>query len=233
MSTELVSRLDDWARERHSSPKKFHCPHYEECKGSLGKGPTLNVGDTCSMSYVGKDYGKPIDGKPFKLVFVGIDRGFKGGGEDFADMQSGGESAFYGTETKFNQHYLGVIETAAAILGQAGQYCQNHCFQQKKCGGDKRPAGELCILRFFSQPNLAKCAPADDSMKTRTTGVMKGKCAEHLVSELSVLKPNVLVFHAADARWCFPPAVRDGWRLSPIEALVPKYRDGFNSAPVA
>ena len=141
MNTELISRLDDWARsrERRIWPHDFHCPHYECCKRSLGDSATLDGGKTCSMSYVGKDYGLPVSGKPFKLAFVGIDRGYKGGGEDFAEMQSGGERWFYRGEANFNQHILGVIETAVAILGQAGQYCQNRCLQQKKCRRRQSP----------------------------------------------------------------------------------------------
>ena len=58
---------------------------------------------------------------------------------------------------------------------------------------------------------------------------MKGKCAEHLVSELSILKPNVLVFHAADARWSFPAAVeKNKWQLS-SDKEAPKYRGGFSA----
>ncbi len=54
MSTELLSRLDDWARERQIWPKEFHCPHYEECnKEALH----LELGYTCGMSYVGQEYG--------------------------------------------------------------------------------------------------------------------------------------------------------------------------------
>lgn len=219
MDTELLSRLDDWARERHIWPLDFHCPHYEECKGSIKGLPTLQGGSTCSMSYVGKDYGQPVGGKPFKLVFVGIDRGWKRGGEGFAEAREGCEKAFYGGADKFNPHYLGVIRTAAVIFGQAGQYCLSRCFQQKKCDGDKRPDGERCVLRSFAQPNLAKCAPATEDMRSRATDLMLMKCAGHLVSELEILKPNLVVFHAADARWCFAPAVeKKGWHLSPVGA---------------
>jgi hypothetical protein len=226
MSTELVSRLDDWARKRQIFPKEFDCPHYEECKGSLPGSATLDRGNTCSMSAVGEDYGKPIGGKPFKLVFVGIDRGYRGGGKGFTDMQNG--EGPYGGQSPLGQNYKGVVRTAAAILGSVGQHCLDNCYKGR-CVGDRRPNGELCILRFFAQPNLVKCAPAEGGMKTRTSSVMKIKCAEHLVSELSILKPNVLVFHAADARWCFGPAVENhNWRLSPIEVPVPKYRGGFS-----
>src|SRR5271166_1657801 len=104
MRSELISRLEDWARERRILPLSFDCQHYTECNGSLQKdGLHLKCGQTCQMSYVGREYGEPelARGKPFKLVIVGIDPGADYEADQlwgFIESQTGIEKWYYGTE---------------------------------------------------------------------------------------------------------------------------------------
>jgi hypothetical protein len=43
---------------------------------------------------------------------------------------------------------------------------------------------------------------------------MWGNCAHHLVAELKILRPELVIFHAADAKWSVTNVLRD---LEPIE----------------
>lgn len=81
----------------------------------------LGDGKTCFMSYVGRLFG--VDGA-FRLVIVGIDRGDLGRG-NFEDIRKDIEELRGGK--RFNQHYKGVVRTAAAILGSTGDYCREKC----------------------------------------------------------------------------------------------------------
>lgn len=222
-NTQLLGDLDQWARERRIYPKSFDCPHYEKCNGSLSEGSHLDGGYTCTMSYVGQEYGAPelAPGKAFRLVIVGIDSGANYEAkklEGFVECQQGIEDWYYEKSfDKSHPHYLGVIRTAAAILGRDGKYCLDHCHEDSKCFGNNRPNGERCVLRSFAQPNLVKCANGPNR-KTRSRNVMFNNCSEHFLSELEILKPNLIVFHGGDARWAFPQALQ---------------KRGFDSVPLA
>ncbi len=161
-------------------------------------------------------------GKPFRLVIVGIDTGANYEEkklEGFIESQKGIEKWYYGTETgtetKFNPYYRGVIRTAAAVLGRDGKHCLEHCYQESKCVGCRRPNGKRCVLRSFVQPNLVKCAGGPDRM-SRSGAVMLKNCPQYLVSELKILKPDLIVFHGAKAQWAFPNVLPEGYDSVPL-----------------
>jgi hypothetical protein len=214
-ASTLISELERWARDRQVLPQEFKCPHYDCCQESrlCRSYPLLDGGKTCQMSYVGREYGSAVSGKAFRLVIVGMDHADSNSGEtngkDFVECQSAIEDCYYGSDTnKFNPHYAGVIRTAAAILGQTGQYCMENCWKKRKCAGDKRPSDTRCVLRSFAQSNLVKCVNAPNR-NCLATPEMYRRCSGHLVQELEVLKPDVVVFHGVDARYYFATAVQD------------------------
>jgi hypothetical protein len=208
-NAELLEKLEQWALDRKILPKSFDCRHYNDCNGSLEKkGLKLDHGKTCQMSYIGKEYGKTelAPGKPFRLVIAGIDPGANYDEEQklegFTECQRDMEACYYGKPfDKHHPHYLGVVRTAAAILGNRGTHCLEHCYGGSRCLGDGRPYGELCVLRSFAQPNLVKCVPVEnESRETKSTWEMFRNCSQHLFSELEVLKPDLLVFHGKAAQ---------------------------------
>src|SRR5260370_745369 len=134
---------------------------------------------------------------------LGSDRLFGGG----RDWQRGLEKALYDEGEEFNPHYCGVIRTAGAIFGQAGLHCLNSCYRAAHCVGVERPRGERCVFLSLAQPNLVKCAPGPD-MTSKSTAMMFNRCGHHLVSELEILRPNVMVFQGAKAPGAFSWAVK-------------------------
>jgi hypothetical protein len=229
-NAEMLGQFDQWARDRKISPKSFACPHYEDCDRSLRvKGLHLDRGNTCQMSYVGREYGELelMANKPFRLVIAGIDAGAnyeERNLESFSECQENIETYFYGTGTHFNSHYRGVVRTAAAILGEAGKNCLDHCWPGARCEGEERPPGKQCVLRLFAQPNLVKCAPAENKDRSsKSTPVMFRNCPRHLLSELEVLKPDLIVFHGRKAEWAFPNAMdKERYEFRPLPDS-PKY----------
>jgi hypothetical protein len=222
---ELISKLEQWALARGIPPgSRFACPHYQQCQESRSSlnYPLLRAGDTCMMGYVGRCYGDVISGKPFRLVIVGMDHRDSESGS-FADRQAGIEDWYYVQRRRFNSHYAGLVKTAAAVLGEAGQYCFANCCNERRCAGESRPTSARCTLLSFSQPNLVKCvsAPSGDCL---ATSEMYQHCSSHLVSELEVLRPHLLAFHGGPARWIFKQAVKDaGERLTSCDGPEDKY----------
>jgi hypothetical protein len=229
---DLLKGLTTWARQRKILPREFECPNYAKCNGSRGSRPPLDRGNTCLMSYVGREYGEPVSGKAFRLAIVGLDHGKTENVGGFTERQRGIEDYYYSRQKKFNPHYAGVIRTAAAVLGQRGKHCLKNCWRNGHCAGDGRPNRERCILRSFAQPNLVKCVSAPD-MTSMATAIMYGHCSKHLVHELDVLRPNLVVFHGAPARWAFPNAVEKEGRKrpEPVKGAPPRISwvvgDGF------
>jgi hypothetical protein len=230
----LVSRLEEWASTRRIFPPTFNCQHYECCEKSFydGCGRRLEYGKTVVMSYVGRQYEDPlVDGGQLRLVIVGIDHGKKGlkEAEFFGFKERRLEIEEYRDltrpeeERRFRQHYGGVVRTVAAILGRRGLGCLEACWKSR-CRVD----GE-CVLLRFAQPNLVKCAAPSDQpdMNSKSTELMLNNCSEHLLEELTVFRPTLVVFHGARLRAVFDRAVRkrEGWSLSP-QTMGPRNHGG-------
>lgn len=185
----VMAQLEKWAIEdARIAPDHFACLHYKACNVSVGE--ELQGGEGCCMSYVGPKYGEG-----FRLAIVGMDHGYFDSAT-FEGRRDGIQDCYVNKQKKFNQHYAGVVKTAAAILGKSGDHCREHCLQS--CHATKP---ETCVIDRISQPNLVKCTPHTQNDRTsRSSWVMKGNCARHLLAELRILRPNVTVFHGIESR---------------------------------
>jgi hypothetical protein len=213
MSNEsLMRELDAWARTAANIfPDVSTCPHYTRCNAS-GRNPNgiLN-GKNCMMSYVGRKYRK--DGI-FPLVIVGLDHGDRCKAS-YDQRRTGIESHFQQGAGAFNDHYAGVVKTAAAILGGAAQRCARDC--DKSCQ-KSRNSSALCVLDCIAQPNLVKCVRDDaETRRFIATSEMMANCVGHLVDELTRLRPKLVVFHGARAGWAVGQAIDS---LKPIENVT-------------
>jgi hypothetical protein len=209
----LLLRMESLAKERLILPQEFACPRYDDCQRSrrIKTLPLLNRGNTCSMTYIGRGYGNLVADKSFRLVIIGMDHGYSTEPEDFLRRQSVIEEP-----GKFNPHYRGVIKTAAALFGSAGQHCFDKCVEKCERVAAEQLQAQCCVLRSIAQPNLVKCA-SGQGMDCRATTEMFRNCPQHLVEELRELKPDIIVFHGADAKWAFPLAVQSAnGKLVPV-----------------
>jgi hypothetical protein len=172
----------------------------------------LRKGAGCCMSYVGPQYGNG-----FRLAIVGIDHSdfapatFEERQREMLDMYIKERK----TERKnFNQNYAEVVKMAAAVLGKSTDHCLTAC--TKTC---ETKNNEDCVLNRITQPNLVKCVPQmAENMTSRATWTMKVKCARHLVSELRILRPEMIIFHGVQSRRIMRPEFeRVGVDLDAIE----------------
>lgn len=198
----LMSDLVSWARnDAHIDPDDFDCRYYSECNDSIGN--ALWRGDGCRMSYVGRQYGSISMDNGFRLVIVGIDHGAKGRWT-FEECREELEHWVQKGGFPFNQHYRGVVRTAAAVFGSSGDYCRTNC--TKACQKSRDAEARHCVIDRIAQPNNVKCTPKDtENATSRATWKMKVNCAHHLADELlKRLKPDLVVFHGVGARWAVP-----------------------------
>lgn len=199
-----INNVTEWAKKERITPGDFFCKYYEQCQSSRESRnlPLLQKGETCLLSYIGSEYGK---GEKTRLVIVGMDHGDTISG-DYHERTKGIEEWYYAKGNKFNDHYSGVIRTAAAIFGELGEYCLDHCWNEKHCKGGSRQSGSKCVLKYICQPNLVKCVSAPNR-SCISTSTMKTNCSKHLLNELACLDPNIVVFHGVDALKYFSKAV--------------------------
>jgi hypothetical protein len=166
---------------------------------------------------------RPIEIHEIRVVIVGIDH--EHGHHDYQERRD--EILGYQRgQPNFNQHYRGVVKTAAAILGSATGCME--CAKANRCLHLSRNIGQPCVLEMFSQPNLLRCANGQNAT-SKATPEMRRNCARLLVEELEILKPTLIVFHGAKLHKPFQKALSSrGWKDSQIR--VPRVtKNGFLS----
>ena len=190
----LMSDLDRWAKEEvRLLPKVATCSYFSNCSA----GRPLE----CTMSYIGRLYG---EADQFRLVIVGMDHR-DAEAADFVQRRAGIENYYQKGGRQFNEHYRGVVKTAVAALGNLGTYCEANCRQVCR---KSRTTSAPCVLDRIAQPNVVKCVFHNvKSGTSEATRIMWGNCAHHLVSELQRLRPQLVVFHGADATWSVRNAI--------------------------
>src|SRR5216117_222869 len=133
----LMADLSRWAREdARIDPNAFGCRFYDQCNASIGG--ALCRGKFCMMSYVGRHYG---DDGTFRLAVVGMDHGDPKGG-NFDQRREGIEAVYqHCRDNRLNPHYEGVVKTAMAVFGSAG----NHCRCTTSCQKLREPSA-FCVI---------------------------------------------------------------------------------------
>jgi hypothetical protein len=194
-NASLMAELIRWAREdARIDPGTFDCRFYSACNAH----GQLCHGEYCSMSFIGRQFGEG-----FRLAVVGMDHGDRETA-NFADRRKGIEDAYQPRGAGWlNPHYQGTVKVAAAVLGSAD--CAG-CAENAKC---QRSRGVACVIDRIAQPNVVKCVPVtQEGRQSKATATMWGNCAHHLVAELRLLRPELVIFLGADARWAVPNAIQ-------------------------
>lgn len=220
----LMADLKSWARkDAQIEPDVFDCPCYKNCDASAGGGDTLGSGKTCMMSYIGEQFASNVPGEKFRLVLVGIDHG-EPEGATFEQRRKGIEDWYQKGGNNFNPHYRGVVKTAAAVFGSTGDCCRRMCTTSCHKSRDRAPS--QCVIDRFAQPNCVKCTPIDTVNRTsRATWPMMINCAHHLINELRLLRPRLVVFHGVRARWALirPEVKSYGLNMNPVGGINDRY----------
>jgi hypothetical protein len=213
----LIADLKNWSRKARIDPNAFDCPYYHKCNASIGN--KLQSGKGCLMSYVGREFGVDSGDGAFRLVVVGIDHGEPSGG-NFDESREGLEKWYQKGGCDFNQHYRGVVKTAAAVLGSVGEYGRQMCVTS--CQKSRDPASSRCVIDRLAQPNAVKCTPEDQQNRaSRVTRPMMENCAYHLIDEIKIFRPGLVVFHGVEARSIIIPKIKErDLHVIPVEGIT-------------
>lgn len=139
-------------------------------------------------AYVGPHYGEKA-----KILFVGLDSGRSDANSEILTAKRWQEGVYADeyrsrkdnkANTAWNPHYRGCVRTAGAILQMA---CEKEC--ANACG--VKPPSE-CVLSFFAQSNVVKCAPPKNGMNFLAASRVD-TCIPNLFAEIEILQPDVIV----------------------------------------
>ena len=157
-----------------------NCPHYQECSSDM---PTC--GHRFSVARIGKDYGKT--GKP-RILFVGKEGTDKPGvvcRTELNEPISLRDPCF----RKDNWHFIGTIYTAAMIL------FEKPCVDLNNIEA-LYPFDELrhdfCLTNYF-KCTFIKPENVGRYHDIQTNSAMKRNCANILIEEIKVLKPDIII----------------------------------------
>lgn len=157
----------------------FHCIHYNECKNSQKK---CNVVKQYSGGTVGITpfYDISYDGKPIRVLIVGKENGYM-------------KNTEYGTSTNFHENCLNIL----------------NCINWEKKNNHIK--GTLMILQnifgiesdyvysSYALTNLMRCSfqdgdKYDNVSNVSSTSTMKDNCLKHLIKEIEILEPTIVIF---------------------------------------
>lgn len=157
----------------------FRCSHYEECKNSQKK---CNVVKQYSGGTVGITpfYDISYNGKPIRILIVGKENGYM-------------KNTKYGTSANFKENSLNIL----------------NCINWDKKNNHIK--GTLMILQnifgidsdyaysSYALTNLMRCSfqeedKIDNVSNVSSTTTMKDNCLNHLIKEIEILEPTLIIF---------------------------------------
>ena len=157
----------------------FCCQYFEECDGSVRSG----IGRKGDWAYVGSRYGEAsVGGKPARVLFVGIDRPFKGEkGErsflDYWETQEGWRNSALNPDPT-NLHMVGVKVVLKHLLD--GVRAEDRCEQ-------------FALVNAVLCGAVAARGARRPLMETRSSFMMERNCQEHMKQFLQHLEPDILI----------------------------------------
>ncbi|HMD99602.1 MAG TPA: uracil-DNA glycosylase family protein [Terriglobia bacterium] len=191
----------EWFRDQ-TSPGTFTCEYYlRGCKASVAASACYSEPkpSDCHLNHQGEDYDGTVNGKPLRILFVGIDTGR---GSDAVGLL---RTDRYG----LNDHYRGILKVLMEI------------FQVRASDDEQERLQVRSLLRRCAQTNTVQCcAPSGGRMGTNSTDVMRENCWRYLKKEIEILEPTLILFHGARVRDPFTESIgREGLTPTPIEGL--------------
>lgn len=155
----------------------FCCEYFDDCNRSVE--PALSEGRKGDWAYVGSHYGSAsVGGKPARVLFVGMDRPGKGGGnslEYFRTQTEWREGARY----RGNPH-MGGVDAELEYLVEDGTSPDDRCRQFA-----------LVNAVFCGPP--AKRGPKGELMVSNVSETMKGRCRKQLQKMLLAFEPDIVI----------------------------------------
>ena len=189
-------KLQEYVRSKLISPSgAFICSDYAGCCRPSREGFYFHEGQ---MSHLGRHYDLEIDGRPTRIVIMGVHYGQP---RECVDLEERREMISERAQQGFserNPHMAGVTSTLRLLLG-------------RELGTDEE--GEKLmqnahIFDGFALVNYLLCSalkePRDPSQKgggkAHSSSAMRRNCSRHLKKTLEILDPTLIVVHGLGVR---------------------------------
>lgn len=165
----------------------FNCQFYHDGDGHKGCNQSVSGGLASGRlgdwPYVGRQYGEArVGGKAARVLFVGMDRPFKGkeGAESSLDFRA--EQMYWrcGAFYRGNPH-MGGVDVELAYLLEDGTEKDDRCQQF------------ALVNSVFCGPLAARTRKGKPSMNSRSSHTMKENCRKHLRRLLQALRPDIVI----------------------------------------
>jgi hypothetical protein len=204
---EAVRKYYEESIESH----KFGCEHYESCKG---KYDFDSVRDSIK---IGSRYGdfrwkdKGIE-KPLRTLVVGLE------GIDQSIFEEKNKVPFRLTP-KSTIHIVGVLKTLMMLYNVYPSGIDDENVLKKKWMELKENGCDQ-LYDYYALANIFKCIfKTRDEMEgnhnaKRHNKDMKTNCPMHLVKEIELLKPTIVILQSTKGSWGALSAIKNRWRTS-------------------
>ena len=197
---ERIKKLSEYYDKMGLNADSFHCEHYEICSKSQKK---CNVEKQYSGGTVGITpfYDISYGGKPIRILIVGKENGYM-------------KNTKYGTSANFkenslnilncinwknkNNHIKGTLQILQNIFGVQSDY----------------------VYSSYALSNLLRCSfqnadKIENISNVNSTTTMKNNCLRHLIAEIEILEPTLIIFQGE-------------WAINGKETVVDKLYKYYN-----
>ncbi len=209
---ELKQYLDRYVLKED----EFRCEHCRECKHSARKGRFYEG----QLPYLGKFYDLDMDGKPFRIVYVGQEMGRPNRHVSLKEIYKHHHS-YAPSKTRFmkepgfefrNSCGRGITSALRLLFGK--ELGRDYESEFIKINGE-----HIHIFRCYALVNYLLCSALgkDGSAKGHATKTMKRNCQEHFINVMRILNPSVVIV-SGTAFW---PWVKEALEEA-FDCIIPK-----------
>ncbi len=192
---QRYNRLKDYlSAALYEEDRRFTCAHHETCAASCKDGKTLQTGEAPG---VGDYYSLMVDGKPLRIVVVGISIGWVDFATDGKILHSLEERTSKVHNADFrpdNPHMRGTILALQTLFGQEA-YVNQDGHHSDELFGLQLESGLVNLSMCYAMANRVACSVGypGSNRSDKTTDLMHENCEEHFLNYLDILEPTVII----------------------------------------
>ncbi len=191
---QRYNRLKDYlSAALYEEDRRFKCTHHLACAASCKDGKTLQTGEAPG---VGDYYSLMVDGKPLRIVVVGISIGWVDVATDGKILHSLEERTRKVHRADFrpdNPHMRGTILALQTLFGQEA-YVNKDGRHSAELFGLRLVSGLVNLSMCYAMANRVACSAGPASKRSdMTTPLMHENCEEHFFNYLDILEPTVII----------------------------------------
>lgn len=192
-SLRRYNRLNEYLISALYEEERFTCAHHRSCAASCKGGKVLQTGEAPG---VGPCYSLIVDGKPLRIVVVGISVGWESGtvsGKILHSLEQRTNGVHNETFLPSNPHMKGTILALQTLFGQEA-YVNKDGHHSKELFGVRIKSGLVNLSMCYAMVNRVACSVGPvPSRRDATKAVLHQNCEQHFRNYLNILEPTVVI----------------------------------------